>query len=86
MTHFSVALASLLGLEPISPMCTCIAKAQRAHCELWDSQRKSALTGTDPTGEDPGPGGHGSLDQAFPKDLFQLGLHLKVLDASVHGY
>lgn len=26
------------------------------------------------------------IDQTFPKDLLQLGLHLKVLEASVHGY
>ena len=40
----------------------------------------------DAPSEDPGPSGHGSLDQAFPEDLFQLGLHLKVLKAPMHGY
>lgn len=45
-----------------------------------------ALTGTDAPSEDPGPSGHGGLDQTFPKDLFQLGLHLKVLEASMHRY
>ena len=40
----------------------------------------------DAPGEDPGPSGHGSLDQAFPEDLLQLGLHLKVLKAPMHGY
>lgn len=45
-----------------------------------------ALTCADAPSEDPGPSGHSSLDQTFPKDLLQLGLHLKVLEASVHGY
>lgn len=48
--------------------------------------RGPALTGADAPSEDPGPGGHGGLDQTFPKDLFQLRLHLKVLEASVHRY
>lgn len=45
-----------------------------------------ALTRTDAPSENPGPGGHGGFDQTFSKDLFQLGLHLKVLEASVHRY
>lgn len=48
--------------------------------------RAGLLTSAHTPGEDPGPGGHGGLDQAFPKHLLQLGLHLKALEASVHGY
>lgn len=48
--------------------------------------RGPTLTRADAPGEDPGPSGHGSLDQAFPEDLLQLGLHLKVLKAPMHGY
>lgn len=44
------------------------------------------LTRTHTPGEDPGPCGHGSLDQAFPEHLLQLGLHLKALEASMHRY
>lgn len=49
-------------------------------------ENEAALTSTDAPSEDPGPSGHGGLDQTFSKDLFQLGLHLKVLEASVHRY
>ena len=49
-------------------------------------EKGSALTRADAPREDPGPGGHGGLDQASPKHLLQLGLHLKVLEASVNRY
>lgn len=50
------------------------------------SEGRAPLTSAHTPSEDPGPGGHGSLDQAFPEHLLQLGLHLKALEASMHGY
>lgn len=55
-------------------------------CVLLQPRRGPFLTGADSPSEDPGPSGHSSLDQTFPKDLLQLGLHLKVLEASMHRY
>ena len=42
-------------------------------------------TCVDPSGEDPGPGGHGCLDEALAEDLLELGLQLEVLEAPVDG-
>ena len=40
-------------------------------------------TGADPSGEDPGSGGHSCFDQSFPKNLLQFGRKVKVLQPSV---
>lgn len=50
-----------------------------------DCEGGSALTSADAPREDPGACGHRGLDQPLSKDLLQLGLHLEVLEASVHG-
>lgn len=39
----------------------------------------------DASGEDPGAGGHGGLDEPLPKHLLQLGLQVKVLQSPVDG-
>ena len=42
-------------------------------------------TCVDPSGEDPGSGGHRCLDEALAEDLLELGLQLEVLEAPVDG-